>query len=227
MHNTKPASKASQLRGCTIFGASTSIATDTPILTISHNMKLTALAPGDTLERRLVMPRAIKAPGTTTVIAVVLCYVFGVMVWYEHTQLAVGLAIAATVLLHFKTELHGFSDRLAPGDVGRPLAVLLRLAAGDDDGGQAEGPHRREVPASALARDVLVAAAVHVGDPPVAQGRAVLDEQGHGGDVVGPDDVTRGQPARPADAHDPQPVGGPSQVGGCERGVDEQQRLAP
>jgi hypothetical protein len=40
-----------------------------PILTISHNMKLTALAPGDTLDRRLVMPRAIKAPGTTTVAA--------------------------------------------------------------------------------------------------------------------------------------------------------------
>jgi hypothetical protein len=56
-------------QGCTSFGASISIATETPILTISHNMKLTALAPGDTLDRRLVMPRAIKAPGTTTVAA--------------------------------------------------------------------------------------------------------------------------------------------------------------
>ncbi len=63
--------------------------------------------------------------GTTTVIAVLLCYGFGVMVWYEHTQLAVGLAIAAIVLLHFKTELHGFSDRLAPGDVSSMLQFAV------------------------------------------------------------------------------------------------------
>ena len=62
--------------------------------------------------------------GTTTVIAVILCYLFGVMVWYGHTQHAVGLAIAATGLLHFKTELHGFSDRLAPGD----LTSMLQFA---------------------------------------------------------------------------------------------------
>lgn len=69
MHSTMPTSNAGQLRGCTSFGASTSMATETPILTTSHNMKLTALLPGDMLENRLVMPRAIKAPGTTTVAA--------------------------------------------------------------------------------------------------------------------------------------------------------------
>ena len=69
MHTTRPTSSAGQLRGCTSFGASISMTTETPIFTISHNMKLTALAPGDTLESRLVMPRAIKAPGTTTTAA--------------------------------------------------------------------------------------------------------------------------------------------------------------
>lgn len=63
--------------------------------------------------------------GTTTVIAVLLCYVFGAMVWYEHTQHAVGLAIASTILLHFKTELHGFSDRLAPGDITSMLQFAV------------------------------------------------------------------------------------------------------
>jgi len=63
--------------------------------------------------------------GTTTVIAVLLCYVLGVMVWYGRTQHAVGLAIAATVLLHFKTELHGFSDRLAPGDITSMLQFAV------------------------------------------------------------------------------------------------------
>ena len=69
MHSTIATSKAGQLRGCTSFGASASMATETAIFTNSHNMKLTALAPGDMLLSRLVMPRAIKAPGTTTVAA--------------------------------------------------------------------------------------------------------------------------------------------------------------
>ncbi|MEQ1774868.1 MAG: MgtC/SapB family protein [Burkholderiales bacterium] len=63
--------------------------------------------------------------GTTTVIAVMLCYVLGAMVWYGYTQHAVGLAIVATVLLHFKTELHGFSDKLAPGDVSSMLQFAV------------------------------------------------------------------------------------------------------
>lgn len=64
-------------------------------------------------------------PGTTTVIAVILCYSFGVMVWYDHTQMAVALAVATTVLLHFKTELHGFSGRLAPGDISSILQFAI------------------------------------------------------------------------------------------------------
>ena len=69
MHSAIVASKAGQLRGCTSFGANISMATETPIFTMLHNMTLTALAPGDTLESGLVMPRAIKAPGTTTTAA--------------------------------------------------------------------------------------------------------------------------------------------------------------
>lgn len=65
MHNTKLTSKAGQLSGSTSLGASTNMATETKILTATHTMKLTALAPGDTLESLLVMPRAIKAPGST------------------------------------------------------------------------------------------------------------------------------------------------------------------
>ncbi len=69
MHSTRATSSAGQLRDCTSFGASISMATETAILTASHNMKLTALAPAFMLLSRLVMPRAIKAPGTTTVAA--------------------------------------------------------------------------------------------------------------------------------------------------------------
>jgi uncharacterized membrane protein (DUF4010 family) len=62
--------------------------------------------------------------GTTTVVAVLLCFGLGVMVWYDRPQLAVAIAIAATVLLHFKTELHGYSERISQRD----LASILQLA---------------------------------------------------------------------------------------------------
>jgi len=62
--------------------------------------------------------------GTTTVIAVLLCFGLGVMVWYDRSQLAVAIAIVATVLLHFKSELHGFSERLSQQD----LASILQFA---------------------------------------------------------------------------------------------------
>lgn len=81
--------------------------------------------------------------GTTTVIAVILCYCLGAMVWFGFSQLAVALAIATTVLLHFKTELHAFSERLAPHDVSMVLqfAVLsfIVLPLLPDEG---YGPYR-------------------------------------------------------------------------------------
>ena len=62
--------------------------------------------------------------GTTTVVAMLLCYGLGVMVWYGQSQLAVEVGIVATLLLQFKTELHGFSERLSRADV----ASILQFA---------------------------------------------------------------------------------------------------
>ena len=69
MHSTRPSNNAGHTSGCTTRFAMTSITTETNILTVAHNITLTALAPGDVLLIGLVMPRAIKAPGTTTVAA--------------------------------------------------------------------------------------------------------------------------------------------------------------
>ena len=60
-------------------------------------------------------------PGTTTVIALLLCYGLGAMIWYGLAKLAVMLAIAATALLYFKPELRGLSQRLTRSDL---VAVL-------------------------------------------------------------------------------------------------------
>lgn len=63
-------------------------------------------------------------PGTTSVVAVMICYSLGAMVWYGHQTLAVMLAIASTALLYFKTELHGFTHNLTRRD----LISILQFA---------------------------------------------------------------------------------------------------
>src|SRR5574340_199263 len=69
-------------------------------------------------------PRDESDPGTTTVIALALCYGLGAMIWYGLTKLAVMLAIGVTALLYFKPELRGLSQRLTRRD----LAAVLQFS---------------------------------------------------------------------------------------------------
>lgn len=64
-------------------------------------------------------------PGTTTVVALMLAYGLGVAVWFGFGTLAVMLGIAATALLYFKAELHGFTKSLTRKD----LISILQFAA--------------------------------------------------------------------------------------------------
>ncbi len=64
-------------------------------------------------------------PGTTTQAALVLCFGLGAMVWYGHDRLAVMLAIAITVLLHFKPELHRMSEHLSRQDLRSVLQFAV------------------------------------------------------------------------------------------------------
>ncbi|GAB4119912.1 MAG: MgtC/SapB family protein [Sideroxydans sp.] len=63
-------------------------------------------------------------PGTTTVAALLICYALGILVWYGLSTLAVMLAIATTVLLYFKPELQGMTQRLSRRD----LVSILQFA---------------------------------------------------------------------------------------------------
>ncbi len=67
---------------------------------------------------------AMADPGTTTVIAIVLCYALGAIVWYGYATLAVMLGITTTILLYFKTELHGWTQNLTRRD----LVSVLQFA---------------------------------------------------------------------------------------------------
>ncbi|MDD3355089.1 DUF4010 domain-containing protein, partial [Zoogloea sp.] len=55
-------------------------------------------------------------PGTTSVIALLICYSLGAMVWLGHGRLAVMATVGATMLLYFKSELRGVASRLTSQD---------------------------------------------------------------------------------------------------------------
>ncbi len=55
-------------------------------------------------------------PGTTSVIALLVCYSLGAMVWLGHGRLAVMAAVGATMLLYYKSELRGVAARLTTQD---------------------------------------------------------------------------------------------------------------
>lgn len=72
-----------------------------------------------------VDPRDDGDPGTTTVVALMISYGLGVAVWHGYGTLAAMLGIAATALLYFKAELHGFTRSLTRTD----LISILQFAA--------------------------------------------------------------------------------------------------
>ena len=87
-------------------------------------------------------------PGTTSVVALMVCYTLGAMVWYGYTSTAVMLAIATTVLLYFKAQLHGISKSMTHIDLlsilqfGVLALVILPILPDKDFGPyQALNPH--------------------------------------------------------------------------------------
>jgi uncharacterized membrane protein (DUF4010 family) len=66
-----------------------------------------------------------KSGGTTTRVAIVICFSLGAMVWLGHGQYAVMLAVASAALLNFKTELRGLSERIT----SRDMVSILQFAA--------------------------------------------------------------------------------------------------
>lgn len=55
-------------------------------------------------------------PGTTTVVALLVCYALGALIWYGEAQLATMLAVGVTALLYFKTELRGITVQITQRD---------------------------------------------------------------------------------------------------------------
>ena len=66
-------------------------------------------------------PTAEEDPGTTTEAALLMCFGLGAMNWFGYDTLAVMLGIVTTMLLYFKPELHGMTQRLSRRDL---LSIL-------------------------------------------------------------------------------------------------------
>lgn len=88
-------------------------------------------------------------PGTTSVVALMVCYGLGALVWYRHATLAVMLAITTTVLLYFKGQLQVMTRNLTHKDLISILQfailslVVLPILPNHDYGPyQAINPHQ-------------------------------------------------------------------------------------
>ncbi len=67
------------------------------------------------------VPQEDGDPGTTSVVALMLCYGLGALVWHGHATLAVMIAITTTVLLYFKGQLQVVTRSLTHKDL---LSIL-------------------------------------------------------------------------------------------------------
>ena len=65
----------------------------------------------------LADPEESGDPGTTSVVALMVCFGLGAAVWFGYATLAVMAAIATTVLLYFKQQLHGLTASLTHKDL--------------------------------------------------------------------------------------------------------------
>ncbi|HEX8988117.1 MAG TPA: MgtC/SapB family protein [Rhodocyclaceae bacterium] len=69
-------------------------------------------------------PEETGDPGTTSVVATMVCFGLGAAVWFGYASLAVMAAIGTTVLLYFKRQLHGITTSLTHKD----LISILQFA---------------------------------------------------------------------------------------------------
>lgn len=72
---------------------------------------------GGVLGAYLAQPADSPEAGTTTVVAAALTYCLGAALWHGNREIVVAVAIVATMLLHYKSQLEGFSVRLTATDI--------------------------------------------------------------------------------------------------------------
>lgn len=83
-----------------------------------------AVSTGALLAAYQAAPTSTPDMGTTTVMAAALTFCLGAAVWYGYSGVVIAVAIVVTTLLHYKSQLEGFSVKLTSTD----MASLLQFA---------------------------------------------------------------------------------------------------
>ena len=79
---------------------------------------------GGVLAAYQAAPKATPDAGTTTVMAAAVTYCLGAALWHGNREIVIAVAIVSTMLLHYKSQLEGFSVKLTATD----LESLLQFA---------------------------------------------------------------------------------------------------
>ena len=83
-----------------------------------------AVSTGSVLAAYMAAPTSTPDQGTTTVMAAALTFCLGAAVWHGYSGIVIAVAIVVTALLHYKSQLEGFSVRLTSTD----MESLLQFA---------------------------------------------------------------------------------------------------
>ena len=72
---------------------------------------------GGILAAYQIAPTSTPDAGTTTVVTAALTFCLGAALWHGNREIVIAVAIVATALLHYKSQLEGFSVKLTATDV--------------------------------------------------------------------------------------------------------------
>ncbi len=78
------------------------------------------------LSRYVLMAQSGEAElGITTEITMLLAFLIGSITWWGHVQLAIALAVAVTLILTLKAELHHWTEKMGSGDIRAILKFAI------------------------------------------------------------------------------------------------------
>lgn len=80
---------------------------------------------GGILAAYQIAPTSTPDAGTTTVVTAALTFCLGAALWHGNREIVIAVAIVATALLHYKSQLEGFSVKLTSTDVESVLQFAV------------------------------------------------------------------------------------------------------
>ena len=84
-----------------------------------------AVSVGGVMNAYRVDPHVTPDAGTTTVVAAALTFCLGAALWYGNREIVIAVAVVATMLLHYKSQLESFSVELTAKDVESVLLFAV------------------------------------------------------------------------------------------------------